>query len=420
MPSEPSSSPPRPESARWYVDAGLAVVVGALAYALSCFVIGPGDEAKGFGVDWLSLSRDPALLQCRFPHRMLAPVLAWSLGLGGANYLLFVRGLAVLLLATVFFFGRRRGLAVVDAALVAVAIALTAPIQLYKDHWVGYPDPICYSLFLANLLVAKRPVLFWGVWFVNLTNHELAAFLLPWLWFVRREAGGRVLHDVVGAGAGLAVYAAYYFAIKAKAQQLFSYEYFANHPLFPGGTVVVLALALVHLVVAWGPVLAVLAWHQHTRAHGRERLHLWLVALGIGVIFCIAFDWARHSNLILVPFVLASVRFLQSGHRIAYGVLVAVGAGLMLWIPPWAPSAWPTDAMANINLLVETGMVNPLPPRFEGDLNVHFGSVSTALGVWVPRVAALLGPIVAMAVAIWGVGFWLARRDRAATSGRAA
>jgi hypothetical protein len=389
--------------------------VGTLAYVLSCVIAPAGDVAKGFGEQWKIIAEDPTALPSMFPHRMLAPLLAWLSGFGGEHYVLFVRGLAVVLLATVFFFGRRRGLAAIDATLVTLAIALTASIQLYKDHWVGYPDPLCYALFLGNLLAARRPSLFWAIWFFNLTNHELAVFLLPWLWFVRREAGGRMSHDVIGAGAALGIYGAYYLAIKANAQQLFSYEYFTNHPLFPGGTVVVLALALVHLVVAWGPVLAVLAWHQHTHTHGRERWHLWLVGAGIVVIFCIAFDWARHSNLVLLPLVLASVRFLQAGHRLAYAGLVALGAGLMLWIPPWAPTAWPTDAMANIALLTESGMVIGHPPRFPGDLNVQFGGVSTALGSWLPRVWSLWLAIAAIAAGFWLTGWWLARRDRATT-----
>lgn len=415
MNPSPSSSSRAPEEPAWK-DGLIALVVGTLLYALSCWIIAPGNEAKGFGEQWLEISKDPRQLPSMFPHRLLAPLLAWLLGLGGAHYLAFVRCLAVLLLSTVWFFGRRRGLGLGDATLLATAIALTAPIQLYKDHWVGYPDPLCYALFLVCALVAHRPVLFWGLWLVNLTNHELAVFLLPWLWFVRRQAGGRLIHDVLGAGASLGAYAAYYLWIKAHSQVLFTYEYFASHPLFPGGTFVVLCLALVHLVVAWGPVLAVLAWHQHTRETGRERWHLWLVGAGILVIFGIAFDWARHSNLILIPFVLASVRFLQAGHRLAFAALTALGAGLMLWIPPWAPNAWPTDALASLPLLVGSGVAIVHPPRFAGDFNVQFGPLSASLQNWLPQVWPMLAVITAIAAAIWLTGAALAWRQRARTA----
>ena len=409
---------PRPQSVPVWRDLSLAVVVGLLGYALSCWLVAPGTVPSGFGIDWQLVSERPQDLPGRLPHRLLAPVVAWACGCGGANYLVFVRGLSVFLLATVFFFCRRRGASVLDGALVTLAVAVTAPVQMYKEHWVGYPDAVCYGLFLWMLIAAKQPAVFWSLFFVNLLNHELAAFLLPWLWFVRREAGGSWRADALGAGLALAVYAAFYLWVKAVApQQLFDANYFLGHPLFPGGTVAVWGLALTHLVVAFGPVLAVLAWHQHVREHGRERLHLWAVGAGVVVIFCIAFDWARHSNLVVIPLVLASLRFLQAGHRLAYGALVALGVGLMVWIPPWSPSAWPTDRMANPTLLVSSGLVVLPPPGAEANsLNITFGPLSATLNNWLPQVWPVLATITAIAAAIWLTGAALAWRQRTRTA----
>ena len=70
--------------------------------------------------------------------------------------------------------------------------------------------------------------------------------------------------------------------------------------------------------------------------------------------------WAGLAGTIaglVLPLALASLRFLAAGHRALYAGLVALGCGLMLWIPPWAPNAWPTDALANTTVLVETGMI---------------------------------------------------------------
>jgi hypothetical protein len=397
------------------VDIGLGLVVAVLAYALSCAILAPGPTALTFGAEWQKQSMAPFDLPGQFPQRILAPLLAWFLGLGGDHFVLFVRGLAMLLLATVFLFARRHGARPIDAALVTVAIALTAAIQMYKQHWVGFVDPLCYTLFFAMWLAERRAVLFWVLFGANLFNHELAAFLLPWAWWLRRRAGGDWRGDVVGAGVAIALYAAFYLWVKANAPaQAYSYEYFATHPLFPGGTFVVVLLALSHWVVAFGPVLAVLGWHWHLRRPPGERFHLTWVVAGILVIFGIAFDWARHANLVILPLALASVRFLAAGKRVAYVGLVVLGAGLMLWIPPWLPSSWPVAAMADMPLWINTGVV----VMENGD---YFpGSLTSATTRWLPVVAPMLATVLGIGAAIWGVGWLLARRDSTATSDRAA
>jgi hypothetical protein len=79
----------------------------------------------------------------------------------------------------------------------------------------------------------------------------------------------------------------------------------------------------------------------------------------------------------------------------------------MLWIPPWAPTAWPTDALANTTVLVETGMI----VIENGD---YFpGTLDSALCRWLPRVLPMLLPILGVGAAIWAAGWALARRDGA-------
>ncbi|HZN42018.1 MAG TPA: hypothetical protein VFD82_24665 [Planctomycetota bacterium] len=409
-------SPDRPPVARLAGELGAALVAAGLCYGLSCLIVAPSPEAITFGKQWEWMSEAPFELRGQFPHRILGPLLAHCLGLGGACWVPFVRGLAVLLLATVFFFARCRGARPVDALLVTLAMAVTAPIQMYKQHWVGFVDPLCYLLFFWAWMAAGRPVLYWGLFLANLLSHELAAFLLPWAWFVRREANGCMRADVIGAGLALGLYGAFYLWVKAAApQQKFTASYFFDNPMFPGGTVVTITLAITHLVVAFGPILAVLAWHQHTR-RDRERAHLWLVGGGIIAIFCIAWDWSRHSNLIALPLVLASLHFVAAGHRLVYTGIVGLGVGLMVWIPPWFISAWPTSAIADGNLLMATraGLQNPATKEPMG------GALSDVLTAWVPAVAPVVVPILAILAAIWFAGAWFARRQASATAGPAA
>lgn len=396
----------REHLSRALANAALAVTVAVAAYLLSCWIVPPEAAAHGFGIQWQMMSADPFAFVGQLPHRILGPLLARLCGMGGERWVLFTRGLTVLMLAVVFLYCRSERAKLVDAALVTLAIALTAAVQMYKLHWVGYTDPLCYTLFFAAAMAVRSTPVFWLLFFANLFNHELAVFLVPWLWFLRRRVGASWRADLVWLGSVLAIYAAYYLWVKAHApQQLFSDAYFREHPLFPGGSVVVWGLAIVQWTVAYGPVLAVLAWHQARFEFGRERWGTWLVLGGIVVIFCIAFDWQRHTNLIVMPLALASVRFLQAGHRGLYAALVVATVALFVWIPPWAPVSWPTHQF--IEPAFAAGVVVPLSEG--GGLNFGFGPLSTALRGWLPAIWPSLLAIVGILAAILASGVVFAR-----------
>jgi hypothetical protein len=406
MPALAAPIPPAGAPPNVWRDLGLAVAIGVACYALSCMLVAPAAEPVSFGVQWRAMSDAPFELRGQFPQRMLAPLLAWATGLGGPHYVLFARGLCVLLLVTVAFFCRRHRARAADTVLVTLAVALTAAVQMYKQVWPGYVDPLGFALFFAMWLTATRPVVFWSLFLANLLNHELAAFLLPWAWFVRREANGDRRADALGAALALVVYGAFYLWVRSAAPgQKYNADYFFTNPMFPGGTVVIVSLAVTHVVVAFGPVLAVPAWHQHVRSHGRERLHLWLVLAGILAIFCIAWDWNRHSNLLVLPFVLASVRFLAAGHRAVYAGLVALGAALMSLIPPWTTASQPIATVADLNVLLATDAAvrNPVTQEPMG------GRLGDVLTRWIPEVAPVLATIVAILAGIWIAGALFAR-----------
>ena len=404
-------------SPKWVaIDLLSALLCGWFAYTVSCWLVEPVDVAKGFGTQWLRMSEDPFALFGQFPHRILAPFLAWLLGFGGDGYLAFTHGLHVVLLSTVFFAVVRLGGFYLDALLVAFAVAITAPVQIYKLHWSGYTDPICYTLFLWMLLAAKSPYVLWSLFLVNLMNHELAAFLVPWLWYLRRRQDSRWLLDAVCMGVAMAVYAGFYFYVKASVEQTYSVDYFLANPLFPGGTFAVWNLAAVHYTCAYGPVLAVLAWHQHTVRQAGERWHLWLVLLGILTIFCIAFDWSRHANLIVLPLVVASARFLAVGNRnrLAFAGGLVLTLLLFWWVPPWSATAWPTEVFSNLAYLLETGVVeiNEGPPVTFG-----FGSSETWFCNWLPPIWTMLLMVHLIGLSIWGAGWlWARYQDRAASA----
>lgn len=398
----------RPSPKRVGADILLALAFGWFAYTLSCWLVEPAPIAKGFGEQWLKMSEDPFALFGQFPHRVLAPFLAWMVGSGGESYLSFTHGLHVVMLSTVFFtVVRLRGM-YLDALLVTIAVAITAPVQMYKLHWSGYTDPICYTLFLLMMVVARNPYVFWSLFLANLMNHELAGFLVPWLWFLRRRQDARWQLDIVLMGAAMAIYVAYYFYVKGSVEQTYSVDYFLKNPLFPGGSFAVYNLAAVHYTCAYGPVFAVLAWHQHTKQQCGERWHLWLVLLGILVIFGIAFDWSRHSNLIILPLVVAGTRFLAGSNLNKLIFMGVLGLTIVLFSlePPWATNASPTHELSNFPYLIKTGVViiNEGPP-----VTLSFGATSLWFTSWFPPIWTILATVHLIGATIWGLGWGWAR-----------
>lgn len=403
------------------VDAVLAVVVAVVAYWFSCVLVPPHDAAIGFGVQWEMVSADPFSFPGQLPQRFLAPLLAWTFGFRGApEWVLFTRILAGLLLATIFWFCRRRGASVVDATLITVAVALISPVQIYKQNWVGYSDQLTVAVCFWMLLAAPRPVVFWTLYFLALLNHESSVFLLPWAWFVRRAQDARWRGDLLGVTFAVAAYAAFYFYVKSVApQQAYTNDYFARNPLFPGGAVVVWSLVIAHIVVGFGPLFSVVAWHQHARPRAPERRHLWWLSLGIAVIYCIAFDWSRHVNLLVIPFVFAAIEFLRAGHRVLFVGLAAIGTVLTQIWPQWGIGSWPTTELGqDLAFLMKVGVL--VEGERAGD--IAFGPLSATLGRWLPEIWPALVSFVTALAAIWAAGAWFARRaPRAAvTADRAA
>ena len=92
---------------RLVLDTMLALAVGAAAFA-GAVQLGLLQGlpflryCQGMGAHYQVMSADPFALRGEHPHRILGPMLAYLLGLGGEDYWRFSHGTLVLMLATVF------------------------------------------------------------------------------------------------------------------------------------------------------------------------------------------------------------------------------------------------------------------------------------------------------------------------------
>ncbi|MSR40099.1 MAG: hypothetical protein EXS02_14850 [Planctomycetes bacterium] len=289
----------------------LAVCVGGLCYFVTEWFVPPSLDCFSYGKDYQALSADPLALGGQLPHRILGPALAFALGLGGPMYPQFMRLCGALLLMTVFWFCGRRG-SFIDALLITIGVAVTGALQTYRSV-VGFPDQLSFAMLLLAVAAVRRPVLFFGINFLSLCNHEVLLFLVPWLLWHRRLAGARFWQDLIGLSVIGALYVAFRFFISMHvAQATLDANWYAGKSLFPLGTLWLWLLSFGYWVIDFGPMLAIVAFAAFSRSHG-QRIALLLFVGGIFAIYSVVYvyDFFRFGSALCVPLVLASICFLQ-------------------------------------------------------------------------------------------------------------
>jgi hypothetical protein len=331
----------------------VALAVGLLAYLASCVVLPQDLTTNNFGSEWQRMSMQPlAFLDPAhaaepkplfwFPHRLLAPLLAHLVGMGGSGWVSFTQLATIMLLALVYHVARWRGAVAFDAALVTLAVATTGAVQVYKYDMIGYVDGLGYSLTLLTWLSARRTVLFWTLILLNLCNHEMVAFFLPWFLFVRRQAHARISFDVIGTIAVLGLYAAFRAWIGAHVATTYDAGYFLEHTFLPITFLWLWSTTAVYQLQSFGPMLAIVIWHALRMRPGNERMHTLLIVGGFLVIFMFAYDVNRHSNMMMIPLIIASCRFLGDARsRIVYVLLIL--AAVQVNSGAFSTNPWTTD-----------------------------------------------------------------------------
>lgn len=162
-----------------------AAALSAVALvALSLWRAPLGRYPTYLGKYYAELATDPFHPAADNPvgHRLLAPLLSWSLGLRGELLLVTNLLIVLTLLAAVYLWFRGRD----DSpalSLTGTSVLALSMVTLTTLHYGGYTDSLTYLLVFAAYWMRARLWLSCALFLLALTNHEAAVFLAPW-WFV--------------------------------------------------------------------------------------------------------------------------------------------------------------------------------------------------------------------------------------------
>lgn len=316
-----------------------SLLVGIGVFWLTCLVEPASRATLNFGTEYAQMAVDPFALLGKFPHRLLAPLVAHELGLGGDRYWLFAHGCTVLLIAMIFAAAMLLGARWWQALLLTTTIAFTGTVQLYKGH-VGYPDPITWLLMTATIVARRHPRTFWTLQFLNVMHHEQILFFWPWLlWWRHREdwrQGKAWLPDAFGAAVVLGIYVLWRSHVGAHAaQQMLTLEHYESLKYFPVGTLGLTALNLLSTFIWFGALPVLVAWHAFVDGWRREGWGILLFLISLHAVFGVAHDVYRFSCFLFVPVLFAGLRLCRErfGAWLLAG-LALVSVFLIRWQAP--------------------------------------------------------------------------------------
>ena len=314
-----------------------AAAVGAIVLWSSDWLQPPSAVAfEGHGVYFQQMTVDPLSLHGAFPHRILWPLLAHFLGLGGPRAPVFSQVCNGAFLAVVFWFCRQRGAKVADALLVTGACAATGAVLVYKPM-ACYSDTLMFLVLLLAVHFVARPGAFWCLVLLASLAHEMVFFFAPWLVYVRCRVGGVLRREALALGGVFAVYAAWRFVVRAGATGVAydSLYYWRNNFWVPWGMPALWALWAFMLLVEFGPLLAVVVWAWRRGELGMGRWGPWLYLAGILPMMLLAYDVMRFAALAFLPLVLGSLAFLRTvRRRSVFAVLLVLSIASYAWLHP--------------------------------------------------------------------------------------
>jgi hypothetical protein len=306
-----------------------SVLVGGAAFLVSLAFWPIGTEPSIWLIKrYEALSVDP-FARSDYSHRILAPLLAHVLQLDGERFRVFTLGCSVLLLAGIYVYCRRAGVAAAGSVLVVLAFAITRTVG-NSSLLPGLTDTLCYLLLLCALMSLARSFAFWAFFVLNLLNHEQIAFLLPWLLYLRHAAGAAPLRADAAVGlVVLGLYAALRQSLGAGVAAL-HVAYTIRPPL---DYLAEYGMVWWFLWTSFGFLLALLV--AYGASGRRERTSALLCLACSAATYVMAWDPYRYIHLAFGVFLIAAVRFLGEPGRLRWFAALLAGNVLLFFASRW-------------------------------------------------------------------------------------
>lgn len=391
----------------------LALIVGAGVFGLTCLTEPAQSATLNFGTEYSQMATDPFGFIGKFPHRILSPLVAHILGLGGEHYGLFAHGCTALLIAMLFAAARFLGANWWQALLLTTVLSFTGAVQLFKGH-VGYPDPVTFLLLTATIVAVDRPRLFWGLQFLSLMHHEQILFFWPWLLYWRHQSTRRhqfpsehvkpprLRDDLIGGQIVVGLYVAWRYYVGTQAvNQTLTMEFYSALDYFPTGTIGLAALNLLSTFIWFGLLPVIVAWHLFRDGWQRAGCSIVLFLVCQHAVFGVAHDVYRFTCFLIVPVLFAGLRLLREPGGAL--VLMLLGAASVVAIKLQAP----VFAEIGMAVLVEQTPTGPA---------VRFNPVHSIVPEVIPAYWGTFTAYFGCLVATVWLGWFAARRSRTAAT----
>ena len=324
-------------------------MVGAGLLLLSNLIVVPAAAPfPGHGERFAAMAADPFAFAGEIPQRLLWPLLAWLFGHLGVGVLAFSSICNAALIATVFWFARRRTDSLLDAGLVAAAIAASGAVLVYKPM-MCYSDSLNLLLLVLLLHFAARPRVYWSLVLVAAFSHETVYFFTPWLLYLRlqncgQQNGGQWWPEVARWALGLAVYGGFRVVLMLTGHAG-SYDlayYFDNAIWVPWLLPAIWFLWGFVVLVEFGPLLVGMfaaGWNgELAKPTGMGGPWWpWLYWPSVLALMLLAYDVMRFAPFALPPVLLGLLFLLRTpGGRGQLAGLIVLQVVCYLWLHPIA------------------------------------------------------------------------------------
>lgn len=168
-------------------------VLGFVLLLIAAMYVTPALQCINNGMKFSAMSGSPFHMDdIPFRHRILAPVVAYYLGLSGSYFIYFTLLLSAIFLGVIYFYFRQQGCSELVSLAASSTMAFSSPI-LFLLHFQCYSDILTHLLLFCCIMLRRSRF----IWVVPLAlaslNHEAGIFSIPWVVFLKTRYYGRPL-----------------------------------------------------------------------------------------------------------------------------------------------------------------------------------------------------------------------------------